>query len=173
MKIYEFLFYFLALVALTSAMGVVVVQNPIFSALFLAVTMIAVGGLFFTLEAYFIAGVQLIVYAGAVMVLFIMVVMLFDLRKEIESLSGSLASTVLKAVGVGAILGLLLGAFEISRISIESGTSGATMPAASARDIALLLFSKYVFAFEIISVLLLLVAVGAVALARSRGGTHA
>ncbi|MGE3973077.1 MAG: NADH-quinone oxidoreductase subunit J [Bdellovibrionales bacterium] len=173
MKLFDALFYLLALTAFVSAVGVVIVQNPIFSALFLAVTMIAVAGLFFTLEAYFIAGVQLIVYAGAVMVLFVMVVMLFDLKKEIQIMSGSLASTVLKAAGAGSILGLLLGGFEVTRAALDAGINSQNLPHIGVREIGQLLFSKYIFAFEIVSVLLLLVAVGAVAVARSRGGTHA
>jgi len=168
----EVLFYILGLMTLIAGVGVVAMQNPIYSALCLVMTMIGISGLFFTLEAYFVAGVQLIVYAGAVTVLFVMVVMLFDLRKEVSSALGGGINTAAKAVGVGIILGLILSAISLSKL----GTS--TMPlkglgASSIKEVAVQLFTKYIFGFEIISVLLLLVVVGAVGLARSRGGTHA
>src|SRR3954465_2747842 len=70
--------------------------NPIHSALYLALTMIGLSGVFFQLDAQFIAGVQLIVYAGAVMVLFVMVLMLFDLKTEIRAFSRGLLAGFLK-----------------------------------------------------------------------------
>jgi len=165
------LFYVLGAMALFSAIAVVAVQNPIYSALFLASTMIAVAGLFFTLEAYFIAGVQLIVYAGAVLVLFVMVVMLFDLRKEHEGNRGNLPFSIIKALSVGAVLGLIVGGFQIARVATTEG--GALSGVAALKEISIQLFTKYLFAFEIVSVLLLLVVVGALSLARAKGGTHA
>lgn len=171
MSLNEVLFYILSGMALFSAVAVVAVQNPIYSALFLASTMIAVAGLFFTLEAYFLAGVQLIVYAGAVLVLFVMVVMLFDLRKEHEGEGGNLPSSLLKALAAGGVLGLLVGGFQIARAAVgyaEKKLSGA----AALHEISVQLFTTNLFAFEIVSVLLLLVAVGALTLARAKGGTH-
>jgi NADH-quinone oxidoreductase subunit J len=73
-----FIFWFLALITVFSGLIVVTVANPIYSALALVMTMVGIAALFVTLGAYFVAGVQLIVYAGAVMVLFVMVLMLFD-----------------------------------------------------------------------------------------------
>ncbi len=171
MEMNGLLFYILAAMALFSAIGVVAVQNPIYSALFLASTMVAISGLFFTLEAYFIAGVQLIVYAGAVLVLFVMVVMLFDLKKEHEGEGGNLPFSLVKALGAGAILGLLVGGFEIARVA--AGDDKKISGLAALKEIAIQLFTKNLFAFEVISILLLLVAVGAVTLAKSKGGTHA
>ena len=69
------IFWILALMTIAGALTVVLITNPIFSALSLAVTMVGVSALFVSLNAYFLAGVQLIVYAGAVMVLFVMVLM--------------------------------------------------------------------------------------------------
>jgi NADH-quinone oxidoreductase subunit J len=166
------LFYILAAMALFSALAVVAVQNPIYSALFLASTMLAVAGLFFTLQAYFIAGVQLIVYAGAVLVLFVMVIMLFDLRKEHEGEGGNMPFSLFKALAAGAVLGLLVGGFEIARAIMQDGGSKFSGVAAL-KEVSIQLFTKNLFAFEIISVLLLLVVVGALSLAKSRGGTHA
>ena len=79
------LFYFLAMAIIIFSLAVIMSPNPIYSALFLALTMITLAFMFFMLNAPFIAGVQLIVYAGAVVVLFVMVMMLFDLKKEKEA----------------------------------------------------------------------------------------
>ncbi|HEX4925733.1 MAG TPA: NADH-quinone oxidoreductase subunit J [Bdellovibrionales bacterium] len=169
---YNIVFYILSSVAVLAALGVILLPNPIYSALCLAGTMVALAGLFFALGAYFVAGVQLIVYAGAVMVLFVMVVMLFDLRRETEAFSGGPWGFFLK-IGAGALaLGLIAGAFEISKTGAPEAGDKAAALATSTKALAEVLFTKHVFAFEIISVLLLIVIVGAVTLARSRGGTH-
>lgn len=171
-----FLFWFLAIVTIGSALTVILIPNPIYSALSLAMTMVGISALFVTLQAYFIAGVQLIVYAGAVMVLFVMVLMLFDLKHELHSFTRGKLSGFIKVLSVGAILGLLTGTILMTRSSVS--LDGAVMGPAgigpdNTKELGKLLFSKYLFGFEALGVLLLVVAVGAVALSRSKGGTHA
>jgi NADH-quinone oxidoreductase subunit J len=168
----DYLFYILGILSVASALGVVLMPNPIYAALFLAGTMISFSALFFLLGAYFVAGAQLIVYAGAVMVLFVMVVMLFDLRHEKDAFSSGATGFLFKIAGGGALLGVLMAAFSAYTPSggVEDPNAGDVI--ASTRALATLLFTKYVFAFEVISILLLLVVVGSVAIARSRGGTH-
>lgn len=175
LEVSDFLFYILALGAAISAAGVIFSRNPIFSAFFLALTMVSVAGIFYTLGAHFIAGVQLIVYAGAVMVLFVMVLMLFDLKHEMKTFSKGMVSGVVKLLSLALILGLIAGA---SWITAE--TLFAPVPAADAgksvdttKALSELLFTKYLFGFEAIGVLLLIIAVGAVTLSRISGGTHA
>ena len=163
------LFWFLALVTLGSAITVILMTNPIFSSLALAMTMIGVSALLVTLNAYFLAGVQLIVYAGAVMVLFVMVLMLFDLKHELVAFSRGKFSGIGKLASVGLIGGLIVGSIVVSN-PVTTGLPVATSDAT--KEIGKMLFSKYLFGFEILGVLLLIVAVGAVALARSKGGTH-
>lgn len=172
----DFLFYALALVTFFSAVGVIVSRNPIFSALFLALTMVCVAGIFVTLDAYFIAGVQLIVYAGAVMVLFVMVLMLFDLKHEMKAFSKGLIGNGLKLGSVGVIIGMLT--VYIMETYLAGPTlktppldAGGTVDAT--KTLAAILFTDYLFAFEAIGLLLLIIAVGAVALSRIAGGTHA
>ncbi len=171
----DYLFYFLAISAFISAIGVISVHNPIYCALFLAGTMIGVAGIFVTLDAWFLAGVQLIVYAGAVMVLFVMVLMLFDLKTEIQAFSRGLVSGFLKLVSAGMILGLLItGPIYLSADMVLSPPPIETEKMADVtKALANTLFSKYVFGFEVIGVLLLVIAVGAVTLSRISGGTHA
>ena len=168
------LFWILAAVTLASALTVVMISNPIYSALSLAMTMVGVSALFVTLDAFFIAGVQLIVYAGAVMVLFVMVLMLFDLKQEIQAFSRGKFTGALKILSVGLMAGLLVGAIFLSpKLSALSEAQQVAIKSDNSKQLGQLLFSKYLLGFEVLGVLLLVVAVGTVALSRSRGGTHA
>lgn len=168
----SFLFWMLAIVTVISGLSVVLVSNPIYSALSLAMTMVGVSALFATLGAYFIAGVQLIVYAGAVLVLFVMVLMLFDLRTELATFSRGKISGILKIGTVGLLAGFLAGAFRMSTDLMEKPAAAASM-VDSTKSLGVLLFTKYIFGFEALGVLLLVIAIGVVGLARSKGGTHA
>lgn len=166
-----FIFWFLTLVTLASALGVILLVNPIFSALCLAMTMVGVAALFVTLNALFVAGVQLIVYAGAVMVLFVMVLMLFDLKHELKAFTRGIFTGGLKLFSVGAFAGLVVGAIALTVPSVQTTTQA--LPVEATRDLGKLMFTQYLFGFEALGVLLLVIAVGAVALSRSKGGTHA
>jgi NADH-quinone oxidoreductase subunit J len=172
-----FLFWFLAVVTLVSGLSVVLMKNPIYSALSLAMTMVTIAALFVSLNAYFIAGVQLIVYAGAVMVLFVMVLMLFDLKQEGAAFASGRYKSLLKLLSVGAFAGLIVGAVVFSSGSLATSSEKAkpigSMSADATRELGVLLFTKYIFVFEALGVLLLVIAVGTVALAHSKGGTHA
>lgn len=170
-----FLFWFLAIVTLGSGLSVILMSNPIYSALSLAMTMVGISALFVTLNAYFIAGVQLIVYAGAVMVLFTMVIMLFDLKKDLQAFTRGKMTGALKIASVGLFAGLVVGAIVLSAslfTDAPKSTALAGEGMESTKALGTILFSKYVFGFEALGILLLVIAVGAVALARSKGGTH-
>lgn len=169
----DYLFYFLALFSFLCAVGVILSQNPIYSALFLAVSMISIAGIFVTLDALFVAGVQLIVYAGAVMVLFVMVLMLFDLKHEMKTFSKGLISNGLKLASAGLLLGLISGSIWLTADGYFQTAAGTAPTADSTKVLAEALFTRYVFAFEAIGVLLLIIAIGAVTLSRISGGTHA
>lgn len=171
------LFWFLALVTVCGGLSVILMSNPIYSALSLAMTMVGVSALFVTLGAYFLAGVQLIVYAGAVMVLFVMVLMMFDLKHEIQAFTRGKVTGAIKIASVGILAGLVVGAItlgakviEVSKVA-ESAT-GKTY-GDNTMSLAQNLFLQNVFGFEALGVVLLVIAVGTVALSRSRGGTHA
>jgi len=164
-------FYSLAFFLLFFAFKTITVPNPIHSALYLVLTMIGLAGVFFNLGAHFIAGVQMIVYAGAVMVLFVMVLMLFDLRAEIRAFSRGLFSGALKVMSAAMLAGLALGAANSSVAILE--TPAAAPGGDVTRQLGILLYTKYLYAFEALGVLLLVVAVGVVAVSRIKGGTHA
>jgi NADH-quinone oxidoreductase subunit J len=167
------LFWILATVTLVSGLSVVLMANPIFSALCLAMTMVGVAALFATLGAYFIAGVQLIVYAGAVLVLFTMVLMLFDLRAELAIFSRGKFTGAIKIGTVGVLAGFLAGAFAMGTEMVQKTPNGDLAYSDTTKSLGALLFTKYVFGFEALGILLLVIAIGVVGLARSKGGTHA
>lgn len=166
-------FYGIGGFTLASALCVILVTNPIFSALFLALTMVGTAAVFFTLGAYFVAGVQLIVYAGAVMVMFVMVVMLIDLKQEKSAFSKGALTGFLKVFGSVLIGGLVIAASGTTYLAGKGALPAYEEGLKPTRELAELMFTKYLFGFELIGVLLLVVLVGAIALARAKGGTHA
>ena len=170
-----FLFYFLSFAIVISAVCVVLLPNPIHSALSLAGTMIGLGFIFFLLDSPFIAGVQLIVYAGAVMVLFVMVLMLFDLKEETRLYSGHPMGVVIKLACAALLTGVVSWAVKTSLYAghERDKLSSPEEQMNSIKEMAKIMFTKYVFAFEALGVLLLVIAIGVVVVARSRGGTHA
>lgn len=166
------LFYGFSVFIIFFSLLVLLSANPIVAALSLAAAMVGVACVFFALGAHFVAAVQVTVYAGAVMVLFVIVLMLFDLKKE-EMVSSSLMR-FLKISVVGLILGLLTGAVTMS--GFDSNTQMFVQDPASVtptKKLATLLFDKYLFAFEVLGILLLVIAIGVVSVSRIKGGTHA
>jgi NADH-quinone oxidoreductase subunit J len=158
------LFYILAFAALV--FGFLVIANPfsrspVTSAMFLVMTIIALAGLFVLLHAYFLAAVQVLVYAGAVMVLFLFVIMLLDLRAEERRRFKILAAV--GGVGSAAVI-LLIFLHNLLHAPLPSADS----PSVEGGTFALgkLLFTQYVLPFEIVSVLLLVAMVGVVLLSK-------
>jgi len=159
------LFYIFAL--LTLLCGVLVVanpfsRNPVTSAMFLVLTIISMAGLFVLLHAFFLAAVQIIVYAGAVIVLFLFVIMLLNLKEEQQrkiKLFGSAAGLI----SVGAIVTILV-------ISLHATKPGTDLPAPQLEGgtaaLGKLLFTQYVLPFEVVSILLLVAMVGVILLSK-------
>jgi NADH-quinone oxidoreductase subunit J len=156
------LFYGFAGLALASAIGVVAQKNAILSALSLIVTLCSLSAIFGLLGSPFIAALQVIVYAGAIMVLFLFVLMLLNVPRREEGEGGP---GVLK--GVASLLGLL---FLIQVGAVVAAQGQAPAPAgyeATTQNVAQLLFStRFLYVFEATSVLILAALVGAVALAK-------
>ena len=161
----DMMFYVFA--ALTLLFGILVVanpfsRNPVSSAMFLVVMMACLAGLFVSLHAFFIAAVQILVYAGAVMVLFLFVIMLLDLKEE-ERRKIRIFGFAAGAVSVGAIAVILL------RL-IWSGKPGAGLATPTlegeTRQLGHVLFEQYTLPFEILSLLLLVAMVGVILLSK-------
>ena len=159
------LFAILALMAVVSALGLITARNPISSAMAMVVHFIALAGLYLTLHAQFMAAIQVLVYAGAIMVLVVFVIMLLNLGNE-ETLRGRFASK--ESLGIGAALlvgGTIIFAVYHSvfgvRPEAEKLTSSGTIEA-----VGKALFTDYVFPFEMVSLVLLAAVVGAVVLTK-------
>jgi NADH-quinone oxidoreductase subunit J len=160
--------------AIVAAVGVVTQRNPVHAALSLVGTLFAVAVLFVLQEAHFVAAVQIIVYAGAIVVLFLFVIMLIGVDRH-EELDEPLPFQRWIAVTVGlgalALVGVLLGRGNDSPPQ-PSARGPIGEPSENVHNIGVSLFSDYLWAFEITSVLLVIAVVGAVVLVRRRtGGT--
>jgi NADH-quinone oxidoreductase subunit J len=160
----DILFYVFA--ALTLGCGALVIanpfsRNPVTSAMFLVLTIISMAGLFVLLHAFFLAAVQILVYAGAVIVLFLFVIMLLDLKAETVrkiKVYGLFAGLI----SVGAILAIFLKSLHATPL-----TNG-TQPVVEGGTEALgqLLFRQYVVPFEVVSILLLVAMIGVILLSK-------
>ena len=163
-------FVIVALIAVLSAVGLIVKKNPIHGALFLVVNLGAVAAMYLMLGAEFLAVAQVIVYAGAIMVLFVFAIMVLIPGKE-ETGPDPRRNLRLVALPVGALLGAQL----LLVWGVVRRTAPATsVPAASGNveTIGRLLFTDYLFPFEVTSVLLLVAIVGVIALAKGKAGTE-
>ena len=165
-----FAFYVFAAIAVIASLGVIGQGNPMHSVMFLIASFGALAGLYILLDAPFSAVTQIIIYAGAIMVLFLFVVMLLNVPRE-EPLPAT-AMGVLGPVGmkIGAGLSVLL-AIEVIWGLSRLGTAGFSQDAeaASVSSVARIgqtLFTQHAFAFEATSILILVAMVGAVVLAR-------
>jgi len=158
------LFWFLATLSIVAALGVVVQSNPVHCLLALVLTLISIAVLFIGQDAVVVGFLQVIVYAGAIMVLFLFVIWLLNLRVETAS-TGRLAIKFLGAIGVAALLAELESFAMPARLQVKFSTTHAA-GYGSIEALSQALFSQYLIAFEVTSVLLLVAVVGAVALAR-------
>ena len=162
----DLLFYLFA--AATLICGTLVVanpfsRNPVTSAMFLVMTIVSMAGLFVLLHAFFLAAVQVLVYAGAVMVLFLFVIMLLDLKEE-ERRRIRKSAAILGVAAVGVIYVLLSRALG----GLAPVPNPAALPPMDGATAALgrVLFTEYLLPFEIISVLLLVAMVGVILLSK-------
>jgi NADH-quinone oxidoreductase subunit J len=161
------LFYTFAALAVGTSLLVVLQSNPVYSVLLLIGSFAALAGLYVLLAAPFVAVIQIIVYAGAIMVLFLFVVMLLNAPRE-DVVQAGLAESGATRV-FGAVLALALVAELVWAVS-RSGAAGLGAAAGgehawSVTEIGVTIFRDYAFAFEATSILILVAMVGAVALA--------
>ena len=162
------LFVILAVFAVVTAILVIVQRNPVASAIFLILTFFALAGIYLLLHAEFIAAIQVLVYAGAIMVLFLFVIMLLNLEKEKRIVT---RNRLLKGVGVLLGLALLVQIGTVFQKVLLEGTKGSFPPEKVAslgntQVVAQLLFTDFLLPFEITSVLLLVAIIGAIMLAK-------
>lgn len=156
-------FYFFAGLSVISAILVITFRNTLSAAFALVLSFFGVACLFVMLEAHFLAAMQVLVYAGAVMVLFVFVIMLLSLGRE----------ELLKVkMSFSGVIGILLGGYLSTFLVLRLGSLSDPMPALTSNDygavkaVGRILFSDYLIPFEVTSLLLLVAVVGAVVLAK-------
>jgi NADH-quinone oxidoreductase subunit J len=159
-------FVVLAPLAVVSALAMVLTRNAIYSALLLVVNFFCLAGFYVLLEAQFVAAVQVIVYAGAIMVLFLFVLMLLGTGNEVaitETLRGQRPAAVLLSLGllVAVVAAIFAGVFDAEPASLAAANEGGNVQA-----VGRLLFTRYTFAFETAGILLVVAAVGALVLGK-------
>ncbi len=159
----QFFFYIFAFIAVVSAVCVVTLRNPVHSAFFLIVCLLQVAAVFVLLRSPFLAAVQVFIYVGAVMVIFLFAVMVLDLGKE--NLRGRLHN---QATLAGILVALLFAA--MAALAMKGGITAPQGPYTEAvlekntEVIGKLLYTKYIYPFEIVSLVLLVALIGAVVL---------
>jgi len=161
-----FFFYLLAAMAIISAILVITRKNAVHSALALIVTLLSLAGLYLMLYAPFVAGVQIVLYAGGIMVLFLFVIMLVNIDKAAKE------ETFNHQWHIGILASLVLGAMfvfvYVKGKMIFLGTPLLMPEQTNTQQIGLQLFGQYLLPFEIASLLLLVAIVGAVVMAKKR-----
>ncbi|MFQ5964621.1 MAG: NADH-quinone oxidoreductase subunit J [Candidatus Scalinduaceae bacterium] len=164
------LFIIVGLIAVICAICVVAQKSPLYSGIFLIQTMVSLAVLYVMLHAQFVAAIQIMIYAGAIMVLFIFVIMLLNLSKEdVEAGRDRLILHRVSAIFLGIILFAVIGVVALKTTLL--GAKGEYMPEninliGNTQLIGKLLFTDYVFPFEIASILLFAAIIGAIVLAK-------
>ena len=161
--ILKVVFIIFAIAAVSGAISVVVQRQPLYSVLSLVVTLISLAAVYVTLQAQFIAAVQVIVYAGAIMVLFVFVVMLLNVKQEVEPDRHRLLKWIALPVAI-VLIGEVVAV--VKSVSDNEVITSAPSDIGTTAKVGAGLFSTYLLPFEVTSVLILMALVGAVVLAR-------
>ena len=162
-KMGHFLFFLLAILCFGSVLGMIISKNQAYNALLLILAFASLGGLFGLLDAPFIAVVQIIIYAGAIMVLFIFVIMMVNVRYGIPPEKKKWTLYLSLGLAVVLVIELILslkGAFSLP--------DSAALDKASPADLGRILFTEYLYPFEITSILIIAALVGAIVLVKKR-----
>lgn len=157
-------FWLLAVISVSAALGMILVRRAVYCAVLLAVVMLCLAVLYAMLGAPFLAFVQVIVYTGAVLMLFLFVIMIVGIRAKdsiVETLKGQRVAAGLAGIGLLVLLSLTIGHAVLGPARAETASFGAT----NVNSIARLIFTTYVFPFEVTSALLITAALGAMVLA--------
>ena len=160
----KYLFYFLSFIAIFCALKVVLSKNPVHSVLYLIITFFAIGCHYLILNAQFLAAVHVIVYAGAIMVLFLYVIMMLNLNKESEPHKSTFLKFAATITG-GLLLTILVSSIKgAEQIAV---TSPLKTDVGLIKNLGQMLFKEYLLPFEISSILFLSAMVGAVMLGKN------
>lgn len=163
MQLNEILFWLLAAMSIGCALGVILSRNPIKSVLFLIATFFSISGHYILLNAQFLAVVNIIVYAGAIMVLFLFVIMLMNLNADTEPQKSRIVQMAAVISG-GALFLIIISALKTVNLSTEGLSSSGDI--GLIHNLGLTLFTDYVLPFELSSVLFLSSMVGAMVIGK-------
>jgi NADH-quinone oxidoreductase subunit J len=166
----DVIFFLAAIGALAGALGVVLVRNPFYAVLGLVCHLICLAALFLLLEAQFVAAAQVVVYAGAVMVLYVFVVAYIGDNDEPLHRPGGALRVLGPLFGIGLAVELFFAVFGTALKGIASRGAHLSLIFGTPRQIGKLFLTTYLFPFEVASLLLMVAAIGAVVLARRRRG---
>jgi NADH-quinone oxidoreductase subunit J len=165
MALPEIIFYILSAFTLLFAAGVIFSKSPINSILFLILTFFCISGHYIMLNAQFLAIVNIIVYAGAIMVLFLFVVMLMNLNGDTEPQKSKIVQ-VCAVLSGGILLTVIVGAFKSYSLQLPEGTMNPQSNIGLIKTLGSILFKDFVLPFEISSVLFLSAMIGAVVIGK-------
>ncbi len=160
-------FWLLAPIAVVCALGLIFAKNAVHAALLLVVVMFSLAVFYALQSAPFLAAVEIIVYAGAIMILFLFVLMLVGVDSSdslVETLRGQRLASILLCVGLVALLTTAIGHAVTGTVTVGLDEVNATNGRGNVKSLARLIFTDYVFAFEVISALLIVAALGAMVL---------
>jgi NADH-quinone oxidoreductase subunit J len=162
-----FFFYLLAGLAVGSGVLVITRKNPVHSALALILTLLSLAGLYLMLYAPFVAGVQIILYVGGIMVLFLFVIMLVNLERsqKEKTFNQQWIAGVLAALALGA---LFVAIYVKGQTLFSAPPVNPPLETQNTQQVGEMLYSNYMFPFEIASLLLLVAIIGAVVMAKKR-----
>lgn len=176
MDIKSALFYVFSAVMLFAALRVITARNPVHAALYLVLAFLQASGIWMLLKAEFLSITLVLVYVGAVMVLFLFVVMMIDIN--LDALKKDFWKHFPLAAFIGAVLALelasvLMGGFRSSQIAADTAVTNG-LPVSNTRDLGVLLYTEYLYPLEVAAVILLVAIVSAIALTmRERKDTKA
>jgi NADH-quinone oxidoreductase subunit J len=171
----EVLFFVFATILIAAALAVIIAKNPVHAALFLVLAFVTSAAIWLLLEAEFLAIVLVLVYVGAVMVLFLFVVMMLDIKTE-EHRRGFTRYAWLGWITAGVVIAEIVGVVTARRFGVDIMRGAAPLPASysNTQELGRVLYTQYAYPFELAAVILLVAIVAAIALTMRRrtGGKH-
>ncbi len=164
----QILFFVLAIAAIAAALGILISKSPVTSALWLILNLFCIAGLYLTLSAQFIAVVQVLIYAGAIMVLFLFVILLLNLDALPDIRRIEWKKVIAFSLGMGVLAFLTFSVAASLDVLPEASSTAAAVENGSASRLAEVLFTQYALPLEIIGILLLAATIGAVVIAKRK-----
>lgn len=161
-------FIILSALMIVGALGVITLRQPVHAALSLVATLLTLAVTYVTLQAHFLATVQVIVYAGAIMVLFLFVIMLLNIQNESQQLKFEWMRPAAYAVGLLALTGIIISIFRNGSEALNMDFVRAALLGGGAAQIGQALFTEFILAFQLVGVLLLTGIIGAVSLVQRK-----